>query len=47
LNAWQGIVCENQLDRYLIAAWILIEGVVKFFQTDETSDQDPQVVTVS
>ncbi len=31
----------------VIAAWIVVEGVVKFFQTDDTSDQDAQVVTVA
>ncbi|MCB2149589.1 MAG: carbon starvation protein A [Deltaproteobacteria bacterium] len=30
----------------LIAAWIVIEGVIKFFQTDDMSEQDSQVVTV-
>ena len=31
----------------VIAAWIVIEGVVKFFQTDDTSDQGAQVTTVA
>ncbi|WP_319408087.1 carbon starvation protein A [uncultured Desulfosarcina sp.] len=31
----------------LIAAWIVIEGVIKFFQTDDMSDQDAEVVTVA
>jgi carbon starvation protein len=31
----------------VIAAWIVIEGVVKFFQTDDTSDQGAQVATVA